>query len=198
METRTYVYKEPYFSIEVKAEGVFSVFILAACLYLFWMNAFNMAGLFIVFGVAAFYHAWNTFIAKVYVHSVTIGKDEISFELFGKIKSYKLRDLKEFRVREYPSSGKIYLRVDDHNAFRGRFWISTKVFENGHELFEKVRDLEYDIHPETLKARARRTNEEYVKRFGYGRHAAKAGNRRRVFSEILAGRGSALVKKNRG
>lgn len=198
MGTRTYVYMEPYFSIEVRAEGAFSVLILAACLYLAWTNAFNMAGLFVVFGVAAFYQAWNTFVARAYVHSVTIGDEGISFELFGRTQSYELRDLEEFRVREYPSSGKMYLRVGDHNALRGRFWVSTRAFEDGQELFGRIRDLEYEIHPETLKARARRTNEEYVRLFGYGRHAAKAESRRRVLREILIGRGASLEKKDRG
>ena len=197
MESKTYTYKEPYFTMEVKGEGFFCVFLLCACVWLTYTNAFNMWGLYVVFGIAALYQVWNTFIARCYSHSVTLDDEQISFELFGKTQSYKLSDLNEFRVREYPSSGKMYLRVGDHNALHGRFWLSTKVFEDGRELFDRLRDLEYQIHPDTLKARARRTNEEYVKVLGYGRHKQKSQNRSRVLKAILSGKGDTLTKKTR-
>ena len=177
MESKTYTYQEPYFTMEVKAEGAFCVLIFFACAWLIYTNAYNMWGLYVVFAVAALY--------------------QVSFELFGKSQSYKLSELKEFRVREYPSSGKMYLRVGDHNALHGRFWLSTKTFTDGQELFGRLRDLEYEIHPDTLKARARRTNEEYVKTFGYGRHKQKAQNRSRVLKAVLTGKGDTLTRKSR-
>ena len=195
MEPKTYTYKEPYFTMEVKVEGAFCVFILLACIWLAYTNAFNMWGLYVVFGVAAFYQVWNTFVARCYSHSVVLEDDAISFELFGKTQKYQLSELKEFRVREYPSSGKMYLRVGDHNALHGRFWLSTKVFNDGRELFDRIRDLEYRIHPDTLKARARRTNEEYVKAYGYGRHKQKTKNRSRVLRAVLTGKGDTLTRK---
>lgn len=198
METKTYTYQEPYFSLEVKAESAFCAFLVLACAWLTYTNAYNMRGLYIVFGVAALYQVWNTYVARCYSHSVTLSDDEIGFELFGKTQSYKLAELQEFRVREYPSSGKMYLRVGDHNAFRGRFWLSTKVFSDGEELFSRLRDLEYEIHPDTLKAHARRTNEEYVKTFGYGRHRQKSQDRGRVLRAVLSGKGDTLTRKPRG
>ena len=114
MESKTYTYQEPYFTMEVKAEGAFCVLIFFACAWLIYTNAYNMWGLYVVFAVAALYQVWNTFVARCYSHSVTLSDDQISFELFGKSQSYKLSELKEFRVREYPSSGKMYLRVGDH------------------------------------------------------------------------------------
>lgn len=197
MESKTYIYKEPYFSMEVKGEGIFCILIVLACIWLAYTNAFNMSGLFIVFGVVAFYQVWNTFIARCYSHSVTLSDHQISFELFGKSQSYELATLKEFRVREFPSSGKMYLRVGDHNALSGRFWLSTKVFDDGQELFDRLRDLEYKIHPDTLKAHARRTNEEYVRAFGYGRHKQKSHNRGRVLKAFLTGKGDTLIKKSK-
>lgn len=197
MESKTYTYQEPYFTMEVKAEGAFCVLIFFACAWLIYTNAYNMWGLYVVFAVAALYQVWNTFVARCYSHSVTLSDDQISFELFGKSQSYRLSELKEFRVREYPSSGKMYLRVGDHNALHGRFWLSTKTFTDGQELFGRLRDLEYEIHPDTLKARARRTNEEYVKTFGYGRHKQKAQNRSRVLKAVLTGKGDTLTRKSR-
>lgn len=75
-----------------------------------------------------------------------------------------MKDIDSFLVREFPSSGKIYLRVNDASLVSGRFWIPTKMFNDSEELFSLLRDLEYKIHPDSLKARARRTNEEYLKR----------------------------------
>lgn len=197
MDSKTYSYREPYYSIEVKGEGAFCLLILMACIWLAYTNMFNMRGLYIVFGFVALYQVWNTFVARCYVHSVTLNDKEIIFESFGSVQSYALSELTEFRVREYPSSGKMYLRVGDHNILKGRFWLSTKVFEDGQELFSRLRDLEYSIHPDTLKAHARRTNEEYIKAHGYGRHKQKSANRGRVLRAILSGKGDTLERKSR-
>ena len=57
--------------------------------------------------------------------------------------------------------------------------------------------FEFVIHPDTLKARARRTNEEYVKTFGYGRHKQKSQNRGQVLKAVLTGKGDTLTRKSR-
>ena len=33
---------------------------------------------------------------------------------------------------------------------------------DGQELFSKILDIEYQLHPDTIKARARRTNTKYL------------------------------------
>ena len=63
MESKTYTYQEPYFTMEVKAEGAFCVLIFFACAWLIYTNAYNMWGLYVVFAVAALYQVWNTFVA---------------------------------------------------------------------------------------------------------------------------------------
>lgn len=197
MESKTYTYKEPYYTLEVKGEGIFCALILIACIWLAYTNTFNMRGLYIVFGFVALYQVWNTFVAKCFARTVTVSEDQIAFESLGKTQAYSFEGLSEFRVREYPSSGKMYLRVGNHNVLRGRFWLSTRVFEDGQELFALLRDLEYEIHPDTLKARARRTNEEYIKAHGYGRHKQKSKNRGQVLRAILSGNGDKLERKSR-
>ena len=68
MESKTYTYQEPYFTMEVKAEGAFCVLIFFACAWLIYTNAYNMWGLYVVFAVAALYQVWNTFVAwKLYI-----------------------------------------------------------------------------------------------------------------------------------
>ena len=99
METKTYTYQEPFFTMEVKVEGAFCAFLTVLLTWNAATNLFGMGFLFAIFAAVALYQTWNTFIARCYAHSVTIGEDEISFELFGKSQSYKLSELKEFQIR---------------------------------------------------------------------------------------------------
>jgi hypothetical protein len=65
-------------------------------------------------------------------------------------------------IREFPSSGKMYLRVGKTTLLHGRYWLQTKVFTDGRELFQALLDIEYAKNPDTIKARARRVNTEYL------------------------------------
>ena len=44
---------------------------------------------------------------------------------------------------------------------KGRYWLNTRNYNDGQELFRLLLDMEYEKHPESLKARARRVNTEY-------------------------------------
>lgn len=161
METKTYTYQEPFFTMEVKVEGAFCAFLTVLLTWNAATNLFGMGFLFAIFAAVALYQTWNTFIARCYAHSVTIGEDEISFELFGKSQSYKLSELKEFQIRGGSRGGKMYVRVGNHNALHGRFWISTDVYEDGEELAQHLIDIENRVDPDSLRVQARRTNTEY-------------------------------------
>lgn len=169
-------YKPLPYKLEVLLEGIVGLIALPVCLIAAYINLFNMSGLFIVFAVAAAYLCHNTFIAKCYVKSVIYSEEQnvINFESMGKETAIDLNSIKEFKVREYPSSGKMYIRVEGHNILRGRYWINSSSFTNGRQLFDLIRNIEYQIHPESLKAKARRTNEKYVSAYGYGRKKKKS------------------------
>ena len=92
---------------------------------------------------------------------MTIGDDEISFELFGRSQTYKISELKEFQIRGGSRGGKMYVRVGKHNALHGRFWISTDVYEDGEELASRLIEIENAVDPDSLRVQARRTNTEY-------------------------------------
>lgn len=161
METKTYTYQEPFFTMEVKVEGGFCAFLTVLLAWNAYTNLFGMGILFAIFAIVAFYQTWNTFIARCYSHSVTIGDDEISFELFGRSQTYKISELKEFQIRGGSRGGKMYVRVGKHNALRGRFWISTDVYEDGEELASRLIEIENAVDPDSLRVQARRTNTEY-------------------------------------
>ena len=161
METKTYTYQEPFFTMEVKVEGGFCAFLTVLLAWNAYTNLFGMGILFAIFAIVAFYQTWNTFIARCYSHSVTIGDDEISFELFGRSQTYKISELKEFQIRGGSRGGKMYVRVGKHNALHGRFWISTDVYEDGEELASRLIEIENAVDPGSLRVQARRTNTEY-------------------------------------
>ena len=160
METKTYTYQEPFFTMEVKVEGGFCAFLTVLLAWNAYTNLFGMGILFAIFAIVAFYQTWNTFIARCYSHSVTIGDDEISFELFGRSQTYKISELKEFQIRGGSRGGKMYVRVGKHNALHGRFWISTDVYEDGEELASRLIEIENAVDPDSLRVQARRTNTE--------------------------------------
>lgn len=161
METKTYTYQEPFFTMEVKVEGGFCAFLTVLLAWNAYTNLFGMGILFAIFAIVAFYQTWNTFIARCYSHSVTIGDDVISFELFGRSQTYKISELKEFQIRGGSRGGKMYVRVGKHNALHGRFWISTDVYEDGEELASRLIEIENAVDPDSLRVQARRTNTEY-------------------------------------
>jgi hypothetical protein len=80
---------------------------------------------------------------------------------FNRTDDYHLSQLKSFKIREFPTAGKMYLRMDGGGLLKGRYWLNTKNYNDGQELFRLLLDMEYEKHPESLKARARRVNTEY-------------------------------------
>lgn len=169
----TFNYQAHRYAIEVIGEGLLCAATIVVCAWGVVTNAWGLSGIFVVFGVTAIYHFWNVFIAHCHPSRVCIDDSRIIFHSFGHDQSYLLRELESFRVREYPSTGRMYLRVGRCSLLRGRFWIATKSFANGSELFDRIRAIEAQVHPTSLKEKARRTNEAYIQAFGYGRHKKK-------------------------
>ncbi len=173
----TYTYLRKYFIIEVVITGFISIGALVLCTI--WAIQGTYPALMLLIDVAAFYQAWNTFVAIANPETVTLTDEELSFSCWGRTDTYRIDELTEFRVREFPTAGKMYLRVNKHNLFKGRYWLQTKQMSNGAELFRRIQDLEYQIHPETLKARARRVNTAYLESEQKAKKETKDTGRRR-------------------
>lgn len=157
---KTYTYIRRYFAIEVIATGIIALAALVICPLLAARNI--MAGIMVVLMIPAAYQVWNTFIAIANPETVTLADDFIEFGAWGRHDRYELADVHEFRVREFPTAGKMYVRVNGGGLLRGRYWLQTRVMSDGRELFERICDMEYAMHPDSLKARARRVNSEYL------------------------------------
>lgn len=128
------------------------------------MGLFLAPGLLILFAVVALNQVWNTFVAIANPRVVTIDDGSIAFSAFGRTDRYELPAIREFRIREFPTAGKMYVRVNGGGATRGRYWIQTRVMTEGDDLFRKLLDIEYAKHPDSIKARARRVNSKFMKR----------------------------------
>ena len=157
---KTYTYIRRYFAIEVIATGIIALAALVICPLLAARNI--MAGIMVVLMIPAAYQVWNTFIAIANPETVTLADGFIEFGAWGRHDRYELADVHEFRVREFPTAGKMYVRVNGGGLLRGRYWLQTRVMSDGRELFERICDREYAMHPDSLKARARRVNSEYL------------------------------------
>ena len=156
----TYSYLKRYFFIEVTLTGIVCLAALLVCPYLAYKGI--VPGIMIVLMVPAAYQVWTTFVAIANPQTVEIDDEAIAFSAWGRTDRYLWNDVTSFRVREFPSAGKIYIRVNNSGLLRGRSWLQTRVMTDGRELFQRICDLEYKIHPDTLKARARRVNSEYL------------------------------------
>jgi hypothetical protein len=156
----TYSYLKRYFFIEVTLTGIVCLAALLVCPYLAYRGI--APGIMIVLMVPAAYQVWNTFVAIANPQMVEIDDEAIAFSAWGRTDRYAWNDVTSFRVREFPSAGKIYIRINNSGLLRGRYWLQTRVMTDGRELFQRICDLEYKIHPDTLKARARKVNSEYL------------------------------------
>jgi len=161
---KAYIYEQPFYGIEVVFTGVFCVCIALACIFCLVTGRFIPRGLCIVFGIAAIYQAWNTFISLSNPEKVIVDdeKNQLIFSGFGRNDSYTISDIKVFNVRPFPSSGKTFIRINNYRLTKGRYWVPTKMFSDGQELFNYLCDLDYRINPHSLKSRARDVNSEYI------------------------------------
>lgn len=158
--TKEYIYDKKAFLMQITVTGIFTCVIFLLCIYGIFVSSY--ASLCALIAFIAGYAIWNSFISVSNPQKVEIGNDFICFSAYGKEHKYFYDDVKSFRIREFPSAGKIYLRVNQSNFLKGRYWIHTTQFEDGKELFKKLLEMEYELHPDSLKAKARRVNLKYM------------------------------------
>lgn len=154
---KTYTFEEPYYTIEVTATTIVSALAVPFCIYHVIRGDLLTPGLLMFFIAAAIYQVWNVLVSAAYPHHVIIDDESISFCWRNRQDRYLLDEITEFRARANVRNGRIFLRVNKPTIFRGRYWMGTQDFTDGQELFKYIDELECKIHPDGLKARARRT-----------------------------------------
>ena len=153
-------YNKLLYLFDVIITGIVAIGAFIASLVYFHSNL----SLLVLVGIVCIYTMWNSFVSKVHPEKIVIKGNEIVFESFNSKDSYYIDGTDRFQLREFPSSGKLYLRIGKAQFKKGRYWINTKNYNNGKELFELFRDLDYQINPESLKSKARRVNTEYLQK----------------------------------
>lgn len=153
-------YNRLLYLFDVIITGIVAVGAFIASLVYFHSNL----SLLLLIGIVCIYTIWNSFVSKVHPEKIVIKENEIVFESFNSKDRYYIDGTDRFQLREFPSSGKLYLRIGNAQLQKGRYWINTKNYNNGKELFQLFRDLDYKINPDSLKSKARRVNTEYLQK----------------------------------
>lgn len=153
-------YNRVLYLFDVIITGIVAIGAFIASLVYFHSNL----SLLLLVGIVCIYTMWNSFVSKVHPEKIVIKENEILFESFNSKDRYYIDGTDRFQLREFPSSGKLYLRIGNAQLQKGRYWINTKNYNNGKELFQLFRDLDYKINPDSLKSKARRVNTEYLQK----------------------------------
>lgn len=149
---KEYSYNPRHYLIQITITSLFCVGLFFMALYMILLNVYR--GLFCLVALGSLYTAWNAFISRANPSKVVLEEDGISFFSFGKTVKYLFNDITVFLVKDFRYSGKVFLRINKHNSFKGRYWINTKEFNDSDELFLFLLKLEYKTHPDSLKSRA--------------------------------------------
>lgn len=153
-------YNRLLYLFDVIITGIVAIGAFIASLVYFHSNL----SLLLLIGIVCIYTIWNSFVSRVHPEKIVIKENEIVFESFNSKDRYYIDGTDRFQLREFPSSGKLYLRIGNEQLQKGRYWINTKNYNNGKELFQLFRDLDYKINPDSLKSKARRVNTEYLQK----------------------------------
>ena len=153
-------YNRLLYLFDVIITGIVAIGAFIASLVYFHSNLSLLS----LIGIVCIYTIWNSFVSKVHPEKIVIKENEIVFESFNSKDRYYIDGTDRFQLREFPSSGKLYLRIGNEQLQKGRYWINTKNYNNGKELFQLFRDLDYKINPDSLKSKARRVNTEYLQK----------------------------------
>lgn len=107
-------------------------------------------------GVVAAYTVWETFISLGNPSRVIMDEHGILFCAYGREHRYTWNEISQFRVKEFTGARKLFVRVDQAGFLRGRYWLHCYYFNNTDELYHAVVDRECQIHPDSIKAWARK------------------------------------------
>ena len=160
MKEKNYQIDSKFFHIHTTANGIVALCAIVACIIGILLGFYPKLLLIVI--LVAGYTAWNTFIAISNPQKVTIADDFVSFSAYGRTDSFELAELDRFMIREFPSAGKMYIRINQAGIFKGRYWLYTMMFSDGQELFRKLLEIERNIHPDSLKTQAYRSSVKYA------------------------------------
>lgn len=191
---KTYEYKTKWFNYKIRNIGIFAIFFLIYSIYNYLTTKSN---LYIVPIIICIYIIWEDFISLSNPKTVTITDESITFGAFGKFHTYKWNEIKKFQIKEFVSSRKMYIRINEAGLLKGRYWVNCYFMNDTDELYMWLRDKEYELDPNSLKAQARRSNEadfEERKRKASEKKALKEKQEQEKKEKRLAKKNAILAK----
>jgi hypothetical protein len=155
-QDKVYEVRPKLYLFDVTLPGILSGVVFIVCLYQVLSSQVYVSMYSLVALVAA-YTVINSFLTLSNPQKIVFENGTIQFKAFNQTHRYVISDIKSFNVREFPSGGLIYLRIDQKFP-KGRYWIRTHKHEDGKELFQRILDLDYKLNPDSLKSYAKRTS----------------------------------------
>lgn len=153
---KKYYYNKTRYSIRVLGIGYFAIFLCLYGLYLMFTTGISVPNIALVF--IDLYIIYETFITCANPNEVIISDKKIVFKDPRHKDEYYWSEIKDFRVKELPDRKQVYIRInkDNFNFFKGRYWVYCLYFNDCDELYKFFCAKEMEIHPDTIKAYARR------------------------------------------
>ena len=161
----TYVYDDRRYLFDVQITGVVGAVAVVAGIVMVAANFLAFVG--VIAFVVGLYTAFNTFVARCYPRTVTLGEKDVTFESFGRRDTYALADITRLQVRENARA-----RINGGGHTRGRYFVGCgdmydESGEKARALFDFFLDTEARLDPDNIRVRARR--QEAAKAKGDGK-----------------------------
>ena len=137
MNEKTYTYDPKRYAVRITGIGYFSVLIMLFCIY---QLITTRQAYFLAIVVVCIYIIWESFITLANPDKVIISDDAIAFRVKDREDRYLWKDIRDFRVKEFVDRKQVY------------------------ELFMFFIKKEMEIHPDTVKAYARRGSKSAEKK----------------------------------
>jgi len=151
--SKAYVYNPREYFWKVTLTGLVAAAVLVVSAYMIVTRS-DLRILFAFVALVAGYTVLNTFVVRTYPSQIILEEDGISFHAYGRTTKYRFDEINSFLVKDWRGSGRMYIRINDSNMLRGRYWLYLRRCNDGDELFLYLLKLEYKTHPTSWKAKA--------------------------------------------
>lgn len=155
-KTNRYYMKDSRYMAETILPGILSIGILLLALFNM-VSLGSIVNIWLIIAIVCFYNVFNSFLTLSNPKTVMFSNNEIIMGAGRRQEEYDIPSITSFNVREFPSSGLIYMRINP-SLLKGRYWIKTYKYEEGKELFTRLRDIDFYKNPDSLKSYAAKTS----------------------------------------
>lgn len=153
---KKYIYDKKRYFVRVLGVGYFAIFLFLYGIYSIFTSGLNIG--YVGLCLISFYIIYETFITCANPNEVIISDKKIIFKDPRHTDEYYWSNIKDFRVKDLPDRKQVYIRInkDKFSFLKGRYWVYCLYYNDCDELFKFFIDKEMDMHPDTIKAYARR------------------------------------------